>query len=454
MKSIAELKKETLAFLSQEKIRDLMRLFNEQKGITYLDEIKPRELHKKTDSALDILLDRYKEQSPDSFSFYFHLPFCTTSPYNGVERSCVMCDYYKVEDGDTKQLDEYVTAVLRELDIIQEFVSGKFNTLSLGFGGGTPTRLSDVQLENLLSGIHERIRVNEGAEVTIEATPESVNLERLVRLRNMGFNRVSIGVQTFDDATLQLLNRRHTSAQGYQALVDLHKAGFDKTCADLMYGLPSQTIDSWIKDIEQIVSVHPWSVSMYRLRMPSNHFLLQENQAPTREQVNYMYVFARLFFLDRGYLQVAGNQFITDYERGMCLHKENRDRHLNTVGIGASSHSFIREIFYHNYRTVPAYIHAVETGELPIEKITTLSTDEEQRYCLKLGLRLSGDRINPGLNKADYRRRYETGIDTDLKEKLQFLRGLGIINENQTNIWLNRVGMVFQKEIEQYIMSK
>ena len=169
---------------------------------------------------------------------YVHIPFCA--------RICPYCAFYK-ERADPAQAARFCKAIVHELSVA---VEGKhFRPETIFFGGGTPTALTTAQLEVLLAGFHAQLDLSELQEWTLEANPGSVSKRKARLLREYGVSRISLGVQSFDDALLQLLGREHSAAQAEASFDLLRRSGFENLNIDLMFGLPGQTLAQWESDL-------------------------------------------------------------------------------------------------------------------------------------------------------------------------------------------------------------
>src|SRR3954470_11511428 len=183
---------------------------------------------------------------------YVHIPFCA--------RICPYCAFYK-ERADSSQTQRFCEALLREAENAAEQFPLALETIF--FGGGTPTALTTAQLEFLLSGIRDRLDLSRVTEWTLEANPGSVSPRKAPLLREMGVNRISLGVQSWDDGLLKLLGREHDAAQAELSFHILREAGFTNLSIDLMFGLPGQTLAQWEADLEKTIALRPDHISTY-----------------------------------------------------------------------------------------------------------------------------------------------------------------------------------------------
>ena len=185
---------------------------------------------------------------------YLHIPFC--------KRRCIYCDFFSTTQGG--QTDRYIEALCSELEQRKEYLEGE-DIETIYLGGGTPSQLQEKHFEQIFSTLYIYYPVRPDAEITLEANPDDLNKEYVTMLRHFPFNRLSMGIQTFNDTTLRLLHRRHTAQQAIDAFERCRQAGFANISIDLMYGLPGETLASWKADLEQAISLHPEHISAYHL---------------------------------------------------------------------------------------------------------------------------------------------------------------------------------------------
>ena len=192
---------------------------------------------------------------------YLHIPFC--------KRRCIYCDFFSTTQSEKKTA--YVSSLCRELEMRKDYIGGE-TIETIYFGGGTPSQLSQEDFISIFSHIYKVYNVEPDAEITLEANPDDLTPEYITMLRSLPFNRLSMGIQTFNEDMLKLLQRRHTADRAIHAFNNCRRAGFHNISIDLMYGLPGETLDSWQKDLEQAVNLHPEHISAY-------HLIYEENTA-------------------------------------------------------------------------------------------------------------------------------------------------------------------------------
>ena len=198
-----------------------------------------------------------------SLGIYVHIPFCRSK--------CEYCDFYSIPGARSRDLmDRYLDAVILHIREAAQGAAG-YEVDTVYFGGGTPSFFGAGGLAKIFAEIDRRFDVSRDAEVSLEANPDSVTLPMLTRLRRAGFNRISIGVQSDDDAQLKALGRPHNYRQAQQAVSLSRRAGFDNVSVDLMFGLPNQSRESWMQTLRNVIDLKADHISCYGLKGRARH---------------------------------------------------------------------------------------------------------------------------------------------------------------------------------------
>ena len=314
---------------------------------------------------------------------YIHIPFCASR--------CIYCGFYSTTRLDLRQ--QYVDALIRELVEVGKSKRLKDDSISTVYlGGGTPSQLTIPQLRQLFDAIYIYNKVESGAEVTIEMNPDDVSVPYADTLRQLGINRVSMGAQTFDDERLRWLNRRHTVAQVGQAVTILRAAGIRNISIDLMYGFPDETIDDFVRDIDEAIKLDVEHISAYCLMIEEGTELyrrygdkrVREYDDSKEETERKMYE----LLIDK--LTAAGYEH---YEISNFARPGFRSRHNSSywtgvpyIGLGAAAHSFDGHLRSWNVSDIQQYIAAVNRDERLNEEEVLSATDFYNERVM-LGLR-------------------------------------------------------------------
>lgn len=309
---------------------------------------------------------------------YIHIPFCRSR--------CIYCGFYSTTALDLRQ--RYVDALCREMKI--RILETDVGTIYLG--GGTPSQLTIPQLKQIFEALYIYNKVEKDAEVTIEVNPDDVSVEFAAMLQRFPINRVSMGVQTFDDDRLQFLHRRHTARQAIEAISRLRAAGINNLSIDLMYGFPGETLADWEADIKTALALNVEHLSAYCLMIeegtPLHRMLKQHNgdcpQCVDEETERSMYY----TLIDR--LTAAGYEH---YEISNFAKKGFRSRHNSSywngtpyIGLGAAAHSYDIRSRSWNVADINAYIEGIEHGERRFEE-ELLDDDTHYNDAVTVGLR-------------------------------------------------------------------
>lgn len=323
---------------------------------------------------------------------YVHVPFCV--------QKCAYCDFASFDDLGPHR-PAYVAAVCQQLVVEAPRWQGVC-FVSLFLGGGTPTVLADESLAQIIAAARAALPWREAAEVTIEANPGTLTAQRLGALRQMGINRLSLGVQSWHDDELRLLGRIHTAAEAQAAVQAARRAGFDNLSLDLMYGLPYQTVARWEHSLAQALALEPEHLSLYGLSLEEGTPLAArvaqgELPEPDDDLAADMYSLAEERLAAAGYRQYE----ISNWARATLGDDQRDDPALASrhnllywqneryLGLGSAAASFdgqTRTVA----RTHPIeYIAAIEARQSVVASAETLSADERLDETVMLGLRLA-----------------------------------------------------------------
>ncbi len=309
---------------------------------------------------------------------YVHIPFCA--------RICPYCAFYK-ERADPSQTQRFCEALLRELGD----VSAKFpiDVDTIFFGGGTPTALTSAQLEFLLNGFRERLDLSRLTEWTFEANPGSVSERKAAVLRAFGINRISLGVQSWDDNLLQVLGREHNAAQAEESYRIMRAAGFRSVSVDLMFGLPGQSLTQWEGTLAHTVALQPDHISAYCLTYEEDtEFFARQMRGEYREDPGSD---AQFFESSMRILEAAGyRQYeISNYARPghESLHNRGYWAGADYLGLGPSAFSTIGATRWQNVADYRAYNDRVLAGQSAILSTEPLTAQTKRAEQIALLLR-------------------------------------------------------------------
>lgn len=311
---------------------------------------------------------------------YIHVPFCRSK--------CLYCDFYSVASRDA--VPAWLEAVKKEVLLYKE----RFQQFdSLYIGGGTPTTLDERQLGALLEWLQRHFSFSADAEMTIEANPDGLSMDKLRAIKGMGINRVSLGVQSLSDPDLKFLGRTHNSAQALEALAAISSVGFAAFGADLIYGLETQSIDGWRRTLEKVLEFRPRHLSCYQLTFEPGTGLWRRREAgkvlPVGEKLECaFFIFTSRYLRKHGFLHYEISNFAAA-PHFMSRHNRKYWRHVPYLGLGPSAHSFQYGKRWWNVRSVKQYCRLLEDGNPPVGGAEVLSREQLDLEALGLGFRTS-----------------------------------------------------------------
>lgn len=290
---------------------------------------------------------------------YIHIPFCKTR--------CIYCDFYSTTQSELK--DRYINALCRELELRKEYLNGE-DIETIYFGGGTPSQLSRSDFEKVFDTIYKVYGTQHCNEITLEANPDDLHPGYLHDLSQLPFNRISIGIQTFNERILKLLNRRHSAVQAINAVEECRKAGFKNISIDLMYGLPGETKESWKEDLQKAISLHVEHISAYHLIYEEGtrlYDMLQKHKVVEVDEDSSVTFFAMMIeaLTKAGYVHYE----ISNFCRPGMLSQHNSSYWTGKkyLGCGPSAHSYNGIERQWNISSLKEYMQSIEQRVIPAE---------------------------------------------------------------------------------------
>lgn len=348
---------------------------------------------------------------------YVHIPFCP--------KVCPYCSFYK-EASDRNKTQQFLDAVLAEAEMRNQ--SSEIQPETIFFGGGTPTALSTPQLTYLLTGLRERLDLSRVSEWTLEMNPATVSMEKGTRLRELGVNRVSMGVQAWDDPTLQALGRVHSSQQALNSFRILREAGFENINLDLIFGVPGQTQEKWLESLHRTIDLGPEHISAYCLTYEEDTEFFRRFQRGEMLQDND--ADAELFERTMELLDSAGYE---QYELSNYAKRDQECRHnlaywlgKNYVGLGPSAFSTWGLRRWQNIADTKTYYDRILAGLDATSFRETVTPQMRESETIAFGLR-----TNRGV-----------AVDklADWQNETEEFASLGLIEEADGRFFLTRQG--------------
>ncbi len=326
-------------------------------------------------------------------SIYIHIPFC--------KHKCIYCDFYSVITETDKE--KFIDSLQKEMDYYsKEKYSGE-GIKSIFFGGGTPSILSGREIGGILDGVRERYNLQPDCEITIECNPGTLDREKLSSYRDSGINRLSIGIQSFDDNELKFLTRIHDSKTAIETVEFAYKEGFENINVDMIFCLPNQSRETWLRNLETAMKLPIKHISAYSLILESGTILnkmVEDGKVSMRESEFDADIYEESIELlaKRGFAQYEVSNFAK--EGFECKHNLAYWHHDSYLGFGPSAHSFWEGERWWNYTSLRKYIEKINKDGNGVKGRESLAEDDLLDEYVMLALR------SDGIDLSELERRY------------------------------------------------
>jgi len=349
------------------------------------------------------------EQQP--LGLYIHIPYCI--------HKCGYCDFNS-HPIKQDEMNHYIDALVAEMKHYAKTYSNTNIIRTIFLGGGTPTTLTVYQLERILKECVSEFTVASDAEITIEANPATIDIEQLKSIRQTGYNRISIGVQSFDKTELKLLDRAHGPEEIHSTVDRARKAGFDNLSLDLMFAVPNQSLSSWESNLNKALEKNPEHLSTYNLtieqgtafsKLQSNGKLIMPDDAHQLEL--YKRTIERL--TKKGFHHYEISNFARQGKE--CKHNITYWENKNTLGLGAGASSYMNGTRFKNINLPAHYIRQVKEKKTPVEHSETLEPRQAMGETIMLGLRLL-----QGISIHKFERRFQVSFINLFKNIIHSLK--------------------------------
>lgn len=316
-------------------------------------------------------------------ALYIHIPFC--------KHKCIYCDFYSIITTDN--FDNFLTALTKEIKTYSSVYSDNHQFKSIFFGGGTPSLMPVEYIGKIITELKSCFNVSPNAEITLETNPGTVDLEKLKGFLGAGINRLSIGIQSFDEADLKFLTRIHSKEEAKKTIYNARDAGFNNLNLDLIFNLPGQTKDKWKENLEEAVKLPVTHISAYSLILEHGTILnkMVLDGKVKIEDADFdaeLYAFTIDFLSKHGFIQYEVSNFA---KQGFeCRHNLAYWEYKNYLGFGPSAHSFINGTRHWNYTSLKRYITEVENTGIAVASSEKLTQEEMLEEFVMLSLRSRG----------------------------------------------------------------
>jgi len=364
---------------------------------------------------------------------YIHIPFCKSK--------CIYCDFYSVADQD-ERIEQFVCTLIHEIRTCP-VVTTKWTFDTIFIGGGTPSLLYAHQMEKIFTALNNKYDLSNIIEFTIEANPGEAPKEKLKDFFSLGINRLSIGVQSFKPEVLKFLSRIHSIEDIFRTFQSARDAGFKNINCDLIYNIPSQSLEDWQNDLDTLIKLNPEHISAYSLTVEKNTklFDLVKNKSilmPVDELHQHFNDITYSTLQNNNYMQYE----ISNYSKSNreCLHNLHYWKNDHYLGFGPSAHSYDGEKRWNNFSNLGRYISLIDNNKSSIEKSEILSETDKINEIVGFGLRMT-----KGFAISQIPPHLEPQFQKQLKQaKIKFPK---MIIEKTNRIKLSKTGLNFADAI-------
>ncbi|MCK5028289.1 MAG: radical SAM family heme chaperone HemW [Bacteroidales bacterium] len=369
---------------------------------------------------------------------YLHIPFC--------KRKCAYCDFYSI--ANTKLTENFVEAICMEIESQKHFLE-KETIQTIYFGGGTPSILSEIQIEKILNTIHKHFNVGKKNEITLEANPDDLSENYLKAIKKLGVNRLSVGIQSFNERDLLLMKRKHSVNQAVTAVKMAQELGFGNISIDLIYGLPDLTKKKWEENIDKALNLNIQHISAYHLTIEPNTlfqkmYKSEKLNLPTEDESLVQFKMLIDKTAKNGFLHYEISNFAID--GSISLHNANYWMGVKYLGLGPSAHSYNLTSRQWNISNIHEYLDTISKGKIPFET-EVLTQNEKYNDFVITSLRTMWG-LNTEKLKMKFGEKYEKYFLSNSKTYLE----KNLITQSENNFTLSQKGIFISDSIMQELL--
>ena len=366
---------------------------------------------------------------------YIHIPFCV--------KKCAYCDFLSWKGSDEER-EAYVQALEKEISSYSEFAKD-YRVSTVFFGGGTPSVLEGEQTERILKKIRDTFRVEKDAEITLEMNPGTAQKEKLLLYRELGINRLSIGLQSVKNENLKLLGRIHTYEDFLDSYRMAREAGFDNISADLISSLPGQTLEEWKEELEILQETPLEHISVYQLIIEKGTEFYEkygehEELLPDEETSREIYLWTGKYLKEHGFEQYE----ISNYARPSRKSRHNLRywERKDYLGLGLGAASMVHNIRMSNTRDWEKYIEGSQNPKRLREEVEFLEEPRQMEEFMFLGLRKT-----EGVSRKEFRRTFGRELDMVYEKALEKHLENGMLEASKDRIRLSQAGILVSNQV-------
>lgn len=386
--------------------------------------------------AIEALNSDPDATSNTPLGLYIHIPFC--------RKRCKFCYFRVYTNQNAKAIEDYVKALIQELELIsQRSAIGKRELLFVYFGGGTPSYLSSKQLRSLRDRMSEYITWDSAKEVTFECEPGTLSMEKLETLRDIGITRISLGVENFDDKILEENGRAHLSPEVMRAYEWIREVGFPQVNIDLIAGMVGETDENWSRCIDRAIEMQPDNITIYQMELPFNTVYSKEMrdlgiQSPVADwPTKRRWVSDAMDRLQAvGYHISSGNELVKNPATDHFVYRDNVWRGCDLIATGVSSFGHFQGVHYQNLDRIEDYMETVSRGELPINR--ALKPTVHQLLIRELVLLMKEGRVS--LDRLS--KKYGVNVPQEFATAFANQQAAGYLTVDGNQLTLTRKGLL------------
>lgn len=387
----------------------------------------------------------------EPISLYIHIPFCNTL--------CLYCACNKIITNDRTQITEYLAYLEKEMELYYRYIGRKLDVIQLHFGGGSPSWLSNTQVNQVMNSVRKYFNLDNAREIAMEIDPRHTNADFIINLKNNGFNRISIGLQDLDYKVQKAVNRIQTYEQNELVLNSARQSGFKSTNVDLIYGLPFQNLKQFSSTIDQVIRLSPDRIALFNYAHIPAMFLpqtrIKEEDMPSASEKLDILQMSVGKLSEAGYVFIGMDHFAKpDDELALALSNASLQRNFqgystfadtNMLSFGVSSIGFIGNSYYQNVKDTESYYRSLDNNRLPVLRGFILDDDDIlRRYTISqimCQFKLDYTDISEKFN-IDFNQYFAGEL-----EKIKQLRELGLLSLSKNGFEVSAKGRFLIRNI-------
>ena len=385
-----------------------------------------------------LFFKKKKAEPKRDLGLYIHIPFCV--------KKCNYCDFLSAPADDTTK-KRYVEVLCKEIEGYKK-LTGAYQLATIYFGGGTPSVLDVSLVEQVLDTVRNNFSVDATAEITLEVNPGTASLDKLKRYRELGINRLSIGMQSAKETELKLLGRIHTFEEAKKTVAWAREAGFANISLDIMSALPGQSFEDYKENLEAVIALQPEHVSSYSLIVEEttpfydlySEGAPKEQELPDEETDRAMYAYTKERLVQAGFERYEiSNYAKPGYE---SRHNSSYWTGVEYIGVGLGASSLFTNARYHNETDLLTYMEEMEAGQDVRREVERLVEEEQMEEFMILGLRRMC-----GVSRAEFQSRFGRPLETVYGSALHKLKKQGLLTVDGDVVTLTELGIDVSNQV-------